>query len=296
MIWYFRKDHELDYEANRIIEEANNQKLDIKVVTPDEVDLIVTRSDRRSIRVNSEPVALPKLVLPRTGSGTGYYALSVLRHLERLHVPVINTGDSIEAVKDKMYSTQILAQHNIPIPRTMLVRFPVDEELVEKQIGFPCVIKVLSGSYGQGIHLVPNKSALNELAEFIKSLKSPLNIIIQEYISEQPGTDLRVLVIGNKPIGAMKRSSQDGSFKANLTRGGVGELYPLDNEITYIATETAKLLNLDIAGVDLLFDEHGYKVCEANSAPGFEGFEKYCKIDVAKEIVQYCKFRTNLLQ
>jgi RimK family alpha-L-glutamate ligase len=214
-----------------------------------------------------------------------------LRHLERLHVPILNNSDSIEAAKDKMYTSQILAAHNIPIPRTMLVKFPVDISLVEKQIGFPCVIKVLSGSYGEGVHLVQNAEGFKELMEFINSLKSSINILIQEYISSKPGHDIRVMVIGGRPIGAMLRKSTDGSFKANITRGGVGEPFSLTDEISYIATETARILDLDIAGIDLLFDGEGFKVCEANSAPGFEGFEKFCNVNVAKEIVQYCSFR-----
>lgn len=292
MIWYLRKDHHLDYEAQRILEEASNANLNIKVVIPSEVDIIVTRSDRKSIRVDNSIVDLPKLILPRTGSGTTYYTLSVLRHLEKLHVPVLNNSDSIEAAKDKMYTSQILAAHNIPIPRTLLVKFPVDISFVEKQIGFPCVIKVLSGSYGEGVHLVQNSEALKELMEFVSSLKSSLNILIQEYISSKPGEDIRVLVIGGKPIGAMLRKSTDGSFKANITRGGIGESYPLTDEIEYIASETAKVLGLDISGVDLLFDEKGFKVCEANSAPGFEGFEKFCNMNIAEEIIKYCKFKT----
>jgi RimK family alpha-L-glutamate ligase len=291
MIWYLKKRDIVDYESTRVLEEAEKLGLDIQIVLPHTVDIIVTRSDRRSIRVNNEVVNLPSLVLPRTGSGTTYYTKSVLRHLERLHVPILNNSDSIEAAKDKMYTSQILAAHNIPIPRTMLVKFPVDISLVEKQIGFPCVIKVLSGSYGEGVHLVQNAEGFKELMEFINSLKSSINILIQEYISSKPGHDIRVMVIGGRPIGAMLRKSTDGSFKANITRGGVGEPFPLTDEISYIATETARILDLDIAGIDLLFDGEGFKVCEANSAPGFEGFEKFCNVNVAKEIVQYCSFR-----
>ena len=136
-----------------------------------------------------------------------------------------------------------------------------------------------------------NLNLLEELMEFINSLKSNINILIQEYIHERAGEDLRVIVIGGKVMGAMLRKSTDGSFKANITRGGTGKNFEMNEEIYYLATETAKALNLDIAGVDLLFHSDGYKICEANSAPGFEGFEKYCKVNLAKEIVQYCAFR-----
>lgn len=291
MIWYFRKDKKLDYECERILEEAKLLDIPIEIVVPDKVDIIVTRTDRRSVRVDGKVLTLPKVVLPRTGSGTGYYALSVLRHLERLHVPVLNTPDVIETVADKFYSMEILAQHNLPVPRTMLVKHPVDADLVEKQIGFPCVIKVLSGSYGEGVHLVSSKESLDELMEFIETLKSPLSLLIQEFIGEKAGQDIRVLVVGGKPIGAMLRKSTDGSFKANITRGGVGEAFELTDEVSYLATETCRVMGLDIGGIDLLFDKTGYKICEANSAPGFQGFEKYCDINVANEIVKYASFR-----
>jgi gamma-F420-2:alpha-L-glutamate ligase len=293
MIWYLRKNYELDYEAERMLEEAKLAHTAIKVVAPKDFDLVVTRGDRRSIHFREETVSLPDLVIPRTGSGTDYYTQSVLRHLERLHVPVLNNADSIEAAKDKMYSTQILRQHNIPVPQTMLVRFPVDTAFVEKEIGFPCVIKVLSGSYGKGIHLVRDKLALEELMEFVSSLNSPLNILIQEYVDFSPGVDVRVLVVGGRVLGAMKRTGADGDFRANISRGGTGEVYPLDDQAAFIATESAKVLDLDIAGVDLLIDHNGYKVCEVNSAPGFKGFEEYCGVNVAKEILTYATFKSN---
>lgn len=287
MLWYFRKDHNPDYECARVLEECANKNLDHRIITPSEIDIVVTRSDRKSISVDGKSVSMPKSVLARTGSGTGYQALSVLRHLERLHVPVYNKSDAIEAVKDKLYTTQILAQAGIPVPRTMLVRFPVNIELVEKQIGFPCVIKVLSGSYGKGIHLVQTPKGLEELMEFVASLNSPLNILIQEYIGHKPGSDLRVLVIGNRVVGAMMRTSTDGDFRANISRGGHGENFAVDQEIVEIALGTAAHMGLDIGGVDLLFDENGYRVCEANSSPGFEGFEQATGINVAEHIVDY---------
>lgn len=291
MVWYIRKNKDLDYEGKRIFEEAEKINLPIKVVVPSTVDIIVTRSDRKSIRVENETVSLPRLVLPRTGSGSTYYTLSVLRHLERLNVPLANTGDAIENAMDKMYSMQILAHHHIPVPRTMLVQFPVDVDLVEDQLGFPCVIKVLSGSYGEGVHLISSREAFNDLMEFVSTLKSPFNFLLQEFIDSKVGEDLRVLVVGGRVIGAMHRKSVDGSFKANITRGGIGTPFSVTDQIAYLATEASKVLGLDIAGVDLLFHGDQFKVCEVNSAPGFEGFEKYCDVNIAKEIAQYCFFR-----
>jgi RimK family alpha-L-glutamate ligase len=116
-------------------------------------------------------------------------------------------------------------------------------------------------------------------------------LIVQEYLGDQPGEDLRVLVIGGKVIGAMKRTAPDGDFRANITNGGTGSSFEITEEIDYIARETANTLGLAIAGVDLLFDKRGFRVCEANSNPGFSGFEKYCGIDVADAITEYVKYK-----
>jgi RimK family alpha-L-glutamate ligase len=114
---------------------------------------------------------------------------------------------------------------------------------------------------------------------------------VQEYLGAHPGEDLRVLVVGGKVIGAMKRTAPEGDFRANITNGGTGSNYEVTPEIEYIARETAKVLGLDIAGIDLLFDPRGFRVCEANSNPGFKGFEEYCGKDVADAITEYIKFR-----
>jgi RimK family alpha-L-glutamate ligase len=291
MIWLFREDKIESYGTKRIIEESTLLNIPIRTVHPNTVDIIVTRTDRKSIRVEEQIVDLPGVVLPRIGSSTDYYALSVLRHLERVNVPIINSSDSISIVGDKFYSMEILANHGLPVPRTMLVKYPIDGELVEKYIGFPCVVKVLSGTHGNGVHLVSSKESLMELMEFVDSLKTNVNLLIQEYIDSKPGHDIRVLVINGKPIGSMLRKSTDGSFKANISRGGIGEMFPMNDEIEFLAAETCKIMGLDIGGIDLLFNKDGYKICEANSSPGFEGFEKACGMNIAKEIVKYASFR-----
>jgi RimK family alpha-L-glutamate ligase len=236
-------------------------------------------------------VELPDALLARTGSGTSYFSLAILRQFEHLGVPVINASRAIEAVKDKLYCQQLLAQINLPIPRTMLVRFPVDSELVERQIGFPCVVKVLAGSYGEGIYLSRDRESFRDLMELVASLDAGKSLILQEYIGERPGQDLRVWVIGGRVVGAMLRRSVDGSFKANITRGGQGENFPVNEAIDVLARDCAQTLGLEIAGIDLLFDGDGYRVCEANSNPGFSGFEAATGTNVARQILQHCHWR-----
>jgi RimK family alpha-L-glutamate ligase len=276
----------VNYETDRLLEEGG---AGTELVYHPTVDIIVNREDRKSIRVKNKVVDLPDVVIPRTGSGTGYFGHSILRHLEHLGVPLLNTSKAIELTKDKLHASQIFAAHHLPTPKTMLVKDPVNPSLVEKEIGFPAVVKIFAGSYGKGVYLCHNRNELQDFIEFAHGIKSDEAIIVQEYIDTAPGTDVRVLVVGGKVLGAMKRSSKDGSFKANITRGGVGENYPVNTRIEEIALQTTNALGLDIAGIDLLFDGDDYKLCEANSAPGFKGFEKYTGVNVAKEIIAYAK-------
>ena len=279
------------YERERFIEEANKYGIDFSLVFADEIDLIVSRDDRKSIRYRNDIVSLPDVVLARTGSGTGYFNLSVLRQFERLNVPTLPNSASIEASKDKMYANQILAQAGLPIPKTMLTRFPCKAELVDKVVGFPCVLKVVTGSHGKGVYLCENAKQFEDLSELVSSIDFKASMIIQEYISHSEGRDLRVIVIGGRVVGAMQRKSTDGSFKANISRGGQGEAYDVDDEMEMLAIQVAKVLDLDIAGVDLLFHPDGYRICEANSSPGFKGFEKALDINIPEKVFNYAKMR-----
>jgi len=281
------------YERERFIEESAIYGIDFSVVFADEIDLIVSRDDRKSIRYRNDIVSLPDSVLARTGSGTGYFNLSVLRQFERLNVPTIPNSASIEASKDKMYANQILGQAGLPIPKTMLTRFPCKADLVDKVVGFPCVIKVVTGSHGAGVYLCETPKQFEDLSELISSLDFKNSMIVQEYIKESEGRDLRVIVIGGRVVGAMQRKSTDGSFKANISRGGKGEAYDVDEQMELLAIQTAKVLDLDIAGIDLLFHSDGYRICEANSSPGFKGFESALDINIPQKVFDYAKMRTN---
>jgi len=234
------------------------------------------------------------VVLTRTGSGTTNFAKSLIRQFEEDKIECINSSRSINIAKDKMRSHQLFAANNLPTPNTMLVRHPVDTNLVSELIGWPCVVKVISGSYGEGVFLCENKRAFKKIMEFVKSLNSSKTLIVQEYVDSRPGEDLRVFVVGGKVIGAMKRVAPEGDFRANITNGGHGEPFEVTSEIDFIAREAARVCGLQIAGIDLLFDNDGYKICEANSAPGFEGFEKYCGINVADHIAEFIKYKVSL--
>jgi len=287
-ILYYNNQDE-SYENTRLVQAFADQNIEARVLRPKLFDIVVSRNSEKSILYEGKRVSLPDLVLTRTGAGSNYFTLAVMRQFEKFGVPVINDADSILKVKDKLMTSQILASNGVPIPKTMLVNFPVDPDVVQKEINYPCVVKVVSGSKGRGVYLCHKKREFKDLMELLENLKSKKSLIVQEYVDAEVGADLRVWVIGGKTRAAMKRTAPDGDFRANISSGGTGEDYAITPEIDEIAVKSTQLLGLQIAGVDLLFDRKGFKVCEVNSSPGFEGIDQYCNKNMAREIVDYCR-------
>ena len=290
-LWILHYNTSENFESERLLEVARANGLDAELLQPKYFDVIVSKGSVKSIRYNSQRVDMPNLVLSRTGAGTNYFTSALMRQIEKFNIPVINSSASVLGVKDKLLTSQMLAKAGLPIPKTMMVSFPVDSELVESEIGFPCVVKFISGSKGKGVYLCETRKFFDDLMELIDNLKSRKTLIIQEYMGAQVGVDLRVWVLGGKTIAAMKRTAPAGDFRANISHGGHGEPYEITEEIDYLARETAKTMGLDIAGVDLLFDRDGFKICEANSSPGFEGIDQYCGTNMAQRIVDYVKLK-----
>ena len=290
--WVLHKNDASRYENTKLVAAAEAEGMALRIVRPNDVDLLVTRSGRRSVRVEGEETALPDFILPRTGSDTTYFALAVMRHFERLGVRTFNPAEAIEAVKDKLFSQQILAASDLPVPKTMLVKHPTDVDFVEQSLGFPIVIKTLAGSHGEGVFLAEDRPRFVDLMQLIAATAPTVNIILQEFISHTHGRDLRVIIVGGRAVGAMQRVSQDGSFKTNISRGGRAEAFEMTANAEWLSMEATRVLGLDIAGVDLLFDgDDQYRICEVNSAPQFQGLESLGLVDVAAQIMHYVRIR-----
>ena len=285
---------ESNYEVHRFLSEAEKSSIELQIIKPEQVDIIVGKDDLGNIMVDGKNCPLPDFVIPRMGAGTTYFALAVIRQLERLGVYSVNSSNSIEIVRDKLYTQQILAKNNLPIPKSMLVKFPVNIELVEEYINFPVVVKTISGSQGNGVYLSEDKNNFIDLMHLLESTSSNANIIIQEFIKTSRGVDLRIITVGGRVIGCMKRINNNGGFKANFSAGGVVEKYELNAEIEWLATTVSNIMNLDIAGIDLLFDEGHFKICECNSSPGFKGMESCNNVNMPVEIYNYIKFRKGI--
>lgn len=291
-VWILEKRKDFDsYTSNRFKEIAKKMNIELKLIAPEELDIIVTGEGRKSILHNGKSIDLPDCLIPRIGTVT-YYALAIIRHFERLGIFILNSTQSMETSKDKFATIQLLASNNIPIPKTMLARFPLEIDVVEKEFSYPLIIKTITGSQGRGVFLLEDRNKLNDLATLMEISKDPkINLILQEFISSSRGKDIRVIVIAGRTIGAMLRTSASSSFKANFSAGGLVANYELNPAIEWLAIESARLIGLDIAGVDILFDNDNYKICEVNSYPGFEGFEKATGVNVPEEIFKYIQLR-----
>lgn len=279
--------------SQRYIDEAEAMGYQCRKIGADTIDIIVNREGERSLILEGEKTVLPDVVIPKTGAGSSYFVLAILRQLEKLGVVVVNNAEAVMLAKDKLQSFQALAAESLPIPKTMLAKFPIPPELLEREFGFPFVMKKLSGSQGRGVMLIKDPQQLEDVLGMMDNTKKDENhLIFQQYIKASKGIDLRVIVVGGRAIGAMKRTGKAGSFKANFSAGGTVENYPLTQDIEWLAIEAANTLGLSLAGVDLLFDENGqFQICEVNSNPGLEGFEMATGINVPKEVYKFLQLK-----
>jgi gamma-F420-2:alpha-L-glutamate ligase len=277
------------YELNRFIEVAKEEDIDLLVVQPEQVDLLITNEKVQRIFVDGIPKDPPDFVLPRMGAGTTYQALSLIRHFEKTGVFVLNSTKSIELTKDKLYTQQTLVENGIPAPKTMFMKFPVDVDLVERHLHFPVVVKTVTGSQGNGVFLSRNKRSFRNLMLLLDAVNRHTDVIVQEFISTSAGYDVRILAIDGNVVACMERHSGDGDFKANISMGGTAVRYKVTPEIEKITMQVSNALDLNVAGIDLLFGEDRFYVCEASSSPGFRGMESCCGVNVAKKIFDFIK-------
>jgi gamma-F420-2:alpha-L-glutamate ligase len=259
--------------------------IELSVLQPQDFDLVVdSQPNRWSAIYRGRKLPKPDLIMARTGSETSYFMLAVLRHFERQGVAMVNGSVAIEAVADKLQTLQLLSRAGLPIPKTILGKFPVDVDIVERELGFPVVVKTLKGTRGNGVLLCNDRTQFNDIATLLDGARPGADFIFQQYIAGSHGRDVRLLVVDGKVIAAMERRSADGGFKSNISTGGQGFRFSPPIEMIKLAVSVAEVLDLDVAGVDILFDADGYRICEANSSPGFQGLEKACGISVPDAI------------
>jgi ribosomal protein S6--L-glutamate ligase len=241
-----------------------------------------------SPEVHLDGKVLPKFdaIIPRIGSSITSYGTAVVRQFELMGAFCVNRASAISSSRDKLFAHQILAQHQIDMPVTAFANSPRDtKELINIVGGAPLVVKLLQSTQGNGVILGDtNKSAESVISAF-RGLKA--NFLVQEFIKEAAGTDVRCLVIGNKVIAAMKRESSDGDFRANVHQGGTAVTTKISKTERAIAVKAAKVIGLNVAGVDILRSSFGPKVLEINSSPGLQGIERATGIDLANAMIDF---------
>jgi ribosomal protein S6--L-glutamate ligase len=242
-------------------------------------------SRRPEIYYNGEKLPQYDAVIPRIGASVTFYGLAVLRQFEMMGVYPLNESVAIGRSRDKLRSLQILAREGIGLPVTTFARDPKQTEEVLKLAGSaPLVIKLLEGTQGIGVVLADTDRSAKSVIEAFRG--AGINILVQEFIKEAGGTDIRALVVGGKVVAAMKRTGAEGEFRSNLHRGGSAKSIKISPEERSTAIRSAKAMGLNVCGVDMLRANHGPVVMEVNSSPGLEGVENATGIDVAGLIIE----------
>ncbi len=243
-------------------------------------------SRRPEVYYNGEKLVGYDAVIPRIGASVTFYGTAVLRQFEMQGVYPLNESVGIGRSRDKLRSMQLLARDGIGLPVTTFAHDPKQtDEVLDLAGGAPVVIKLLEGTQGIGVVLADTRRSAKSVVEAFRG--AGVNILLQEFIKEAGGTDIRAIVIGGKVVAAMKRTGADGDFRSNLHRGGSAELIKLSPEERSTAIRSAKAMGLNVCGVDMLRANHGPVVMEVNSSPGLEGVEKATGMDIAGKIIEY---------
>jgi ribosomal protein S6--L-glutamate ligase len=273
------------YSHRRLKEaaEARGHTLDIINTTRCYINIA---SRRPEVYYDGEKLPKYDAVIPRIGASITFYGTAVLRQFEMAGVYPLNESVAIGRSRDKLRSMQLMARDGIGLPVTTFARDPkVTEEVIRLAGGAPVVIKLLEGTQGLGVVLADTQRSATSVIEAFRSAN--INILVQEFIKEAGGTDIRAFVVGNRVIAAMKRSGAEGDFRSNLHRGGTAEVTRLTPEERATALRAAKSMGLAVCGVDMLRANHGPVVMEVNSSPGLEGIEKATGLDVAGKIIEH---------
>ncbi len=273
------------YSTRRLKEAALQRGHEVKVLNTLKFAIDLQRGVP-DLYFKQKPLSHYDAVLPRIGASITYYGTAVVRQFQEMEVYCANSADGIIKSRDKLRSLQTLSRHHIGIPRTTFVRDKKDVlAAIDRVGGAPVVIKLIEGTQGIGVLLADTVNAAESIIELLQSQKQ--NVLIQKFVAESKGKDIRAFVVGGRVVAAMRRVAQGQEFRSNVHRGGVAEPVDLPQEYIDTAVRAAQILGLEIAGVDMLEGKTGPQVMEVNSSPGLEGIETATGLDVAGAVVEY---------
>jgi len=275
------------HSTARIVEAAHARGHDIEIIDPLACTVVISRFQHRLFARGRELVG-HDVVIPRIGASITDYGLAVLTHFERAGVPSVNSTIAIQRSRDKLRALQYLSAHDVGIPRTAIARTPeAIRGAVDAVGGTPVIIKLLKGTQGVGVMKADSPEGVESIMDTLWGLGE--NIILQEFIAESMGRDLRAIVIGGELVAAMRRTAKQGEFRSNLHRGGNGQRVELPPAYARAAFDAARIMGLGVAGVDLLESRDGPRVIEVNSSPGLRGVERATGVDVAQRIIAHAE-------
>jgi ribosomal protein S6--L-glutamate ligase len=273
------------YSTKRLVEAGEQRKHEMHVVDHLKCELVIEKK-KPSIYYKGEILEDIDAVIPRIGASVTFYGTAVVRQFEMMKIFTAIESQALMRSRDKLRSLQVLARAGLGLPKTVFANYTRNaDEIITKAGGAPLVIKVLEGTQGLGVVLAETNQAASSVIEAFNGLQA--RVIVQEFIKEAGGADIRAFVVDGVVVGAMKRQAKDGEFRSNLHRGGSAALIELTDEEENAALKAAKSLGLGIAGVDMLQSSKGPLILEVNSSPGLEGIEMATGKDVAKNIIRY---------
>ncbi|MGE0562059.1 MAG: 30S ribosomal protein S6--L-glutamate ligase [Flavobacteriales bacterium] len=273
------------YSTSRLVEAGQKRGHEMLVLDHTKCDLLIEKK-KPQVFYKGKPVEGVDAIIPRIGASVTFYGAAVVRQFEMMKVFTATESQALVRSRDKLRSLQILARAGLGLPKTAFTNYSKDVKTVIKNAGgAPCVIKLLEGTQGVGVVLAENQNAAESVIEAFNGLKA--RVIIQEFIKEAGGADIRAFVVDGVVVGAMKRQAKEGEFRSNLHRGGSAQIIELTDEEENAALKAAKSLGLGIAGVDMLQSKKGPLIMEVNSSPGLEGIEGATGKDIANTIIRY---------
>lgn len=273
------------YSTSRLVEAGQKRGHEMLVLDHTKCDLLIEKR-KPQVLYKGKPLEGVDAIIPRIGASVTFYGAAVVRQFEMMKVFTATESQALVRSRDKLRSLQILARAGLGLPKTAFTNYSKDVKTVIKNVGgAPCVIKLLEGTQGVGVVLAENHNAAESVIEAFNGLKA--RVIIQEFIKEAGGADIRAFVVDGVVVGAMKRQAKEGEFRSNLHRGGTAQVIELTDEEENAALKAAKVLGLGIAGVDMLQSKKGPLIMEVNSSPGLEGIEGATGKDIANTIIRY---------
>lgn len=273
------------YSTRRLVEACQRNGHQVDVIDHLKCDILIEKEEPRLYYIDRYLEGYDAII-PRVGASVTFYGTAVVRQFEMMGVFTVVKSRGLTDSRDKLRSLQLLSKSGIGMPKTVFTNYSKNvESIIESAGGVPVVIKLLEGTQGLGVVLADGKKAATSVLEAFNGLKA--RVIVQEFIKESGGADIRAFVVDGKVVGAMKRQGKSGEFRSNLHRGGSAEIIELTEEEEQTAIKSAKALNLGVAGVDMLQSKRGALVLEVNSSPGIEGIERATHYDIAGEIIEY---------